>query len=196
MKVKTLNLEKIKGVLNIEIVEDTFFVIEPVNKDVAGTLNLSLTKRKKEIKLVFASRIMGAEVDLNINVIHRKKETRSNLQLRTILEDNAKFRFKGNIKVTELAGNCQGNIEVKALATGKDISWNVEPNLEISNKNVNVRHKASMITFNKNQIIYLKLRGFTEEEAMKILKEGFLLEETGKIPGSEAKKSIMGKLKL
>jgi len=196
MKVKTLNLEKIKGVLNIEIVEDTFFVIEPVNKDVAGTLNLSLTKRKKEIKLVFASRIMGAEVDLNINVIHRKKETRSNLQLRTILEDNAKFRFKGNIKVTELAGNCQGNIEVKALATGKDISWNVEPNLEISNKNVNVRHKASMITFNKNQIIYLKLRGFAEEEAMKTLKEGFLLEETGKIPGSEAKKSIMGKLKL
>ena len=196
MKVKTLNLEKIKGVLNIEIVEDTFFVIEPVNKDVAGTLNLSLTKRKKEIKLVFASRIMGAEVDLNINVIHRKKETRSNLQLRTILEDNAKFRFKGNIKVTELAGNCQGNIEVKALVTGNDISWNVEPNLEISNKNVSVRHKASMISFNKNQIIYLKLRGFTEEEAMKILKEGFLLEETGKIPGSEAKKSIMGKLKL
>jgi len=196
MKVKTLNLEKIKGVLNIEIVEDTFFVIEPVNKDVAGTLNLSLTKRKKEIKLVFASRIMGAEVDLNINVIHRKKETRSNLQLRTILEDNAKFRFKGNIKVTELAGNCQGNIEVKALVTGNDISWNVEPNLEISNKNVSVRHKASMISFNKNQIIYLKLRGFTEEEAMKILKEGFLLEETGKIPGSEAKKSIMRKLKL
>jgi len=196
MKVKTLNLEKIKGVLNIEIVEDTFFVIEPVNKDVAGTLNLSLTKRKKEIKLVFASRIMGAEVDLNINVIHRKKETRSNLQLRTILEDNAKFRFKGNIKVTELAGNCQGNIEVKALVTGNDISWNVEPNLEISNKNVSVRHKASMISFNKNQITYLKLRGFTEEEAMKILKEGFLLEETGKIPGSEAKKSIMGKLKL
>jgi len=196
MNVETLNLGEIENIRNIDAREDTFFVIEPFSNDVTATLNILFPKSKKEIKLIFASKIKDAEVNLNINVIHRKNETKSDMQIRTVLEDGAKVNVKTNIKVTNKALNCEGNVEIKALATGKNISWNVEPNLEISNKNVSVRHKASMISFNKNQITYLKLRGFTEEEAMKILKEGFLLEETGKIPGSEAKKSIMRKLKL
>jgi len=196
VRVKVLDLEEIGSVLDISVDEDTFFVIEPINKDVIGTLNMSFAKSKKEIKMVFASRIRGAEVDLNLNVIHQKEGTRSNLQIRTILEDGARFRFKGNIKVMEGAGNCRGNIEVRALVTGENVSWKVEPNLEIANKDINVTHKASMITFNKNQLTYLKLRGFTKEEATKALKEGFLLEEAGKIPEMLIKKDIMRKLKL
>ena len=196
MKVETINLEKIGNVLNIKVLEDTFFVIEPLNRDMVRTVNISFSKSKKEIKLVFASRITNAEIDLSINVIHQKKETRSNLQIRTILENGARFKFRGNVRVTETASNCRGNIEIKALVTGENISWDVEPSLEIANKDVNVQHKASMITFNKNQITYLKLRGFTEEEATKVLKKGFLLEETGKIPEAEIKTNIMKKLKL
>lgn len=196
MKVETINLEKIGNVLNIKVLEDTFFVIEPLNRDMVRTVNISFSKSKKEIKLVFASRIEGAEVDLSINVIHQKEETGSNLQIRTILENGARFKFRGNVRVTETASNCHGNIEIKALVTGENISWDVEPSLEIANKDVNVQHKASMITFNKNQITYLKLRGFTEEEATKVLKKGFLLEETGKIPEIEIKDNIMRKLKL
>jgi len=196
VKVETIDLEKIESVLNIKVVEDTFFVIEPVNKDAVRTVNISFSKSKKEIKLVLASKIANAKVDLSINVIHQKEETRSNLQIRTILEDGARFKFSGNVRVTETASNCRGNIEIKALVTGENISWNVEPSLEISNKYIDVQHKASMITFNKNQIIYLKLRGFTEEEATKVLKKGFLLEETGKIPEIKIKNNIMRKLKV
>jgi len=196
VRVETINLEKIESVLNIKVLEDTFFVMEPLNRDMVRIVNISFSKSKKEIKLVLASRITNAEIDLSINVIHQKEETGSNLQIRTILEDGARFKFRGNVRVTETASNCRGNIEIKALVTGENISWDVGPSLEIANKDVNVQHKASMITFNKNQITYLKLRGFTEEEAVKVLKKGFLLEETGKIPEIEIKDNIMRKLKL
>jgi len=196
VRVETINLEKIESVLNIKVLEDTFFVMEPLNRDMVRIVNISFSKSKKEIKLVLASRITNAEIDLSINVIHQKEETGSNLQIRTILEDGARFKFRGNVRVTETASNCRGNIEIKALVTGENISWDVGPSLEIANKDVNVQHKASMITFNKNQVTYLKLRGFTEEEATKVLKKGFLLEETGKIPEIEIKNNIMRKLKL
>ena len=194
MKIKYLNLEKLNKETVQEIKEDTFFVIKPVKKDIKRTIKLDIAKKGTSVNIVFASVIKAGKLNLDIEIIHEKPETHSNIQIRTILEEGAHFKFKGNIKITDKSNNSKGVLNIKGLSIGENITWEVKPNLEIQNNQISANHKASLINFSKKQLTYLTSRGLSQEEALTNLKKGFILEVLEEIPENKAKRTIIGAL--
>jgi Fe-S cluster assembly protein SufD len=195
MKVEILDLESIKETKTLEIMENTFFVIRPNFQQIRQKIILKIIKQDVEINLSLATTIKNKET-LEIQIEHLKPNTKSEVQIRTDLDEGANFNFKGNIFVGEEAEDSKGILNIKGLASGNNIAWNVKPNLEINNEEIDVEHKASLLTFNTKQLNYLRSRGLNQEEAIKTLKKSFLWEAVEKIPDIRIKNNIMEELKL
>lgn len=196
MKVKYLDISKLDNKSTLEITEDSFFVLSPLKESAKKTLILEIAKSKVNLKLVFATTIINSKLDLEILVKHKSPKTKSDIKVRTILEENASFKFKGNIKMLKRAKESTGSLDIKGLSADENISWEVYPNLEINNKDIKAEHKASLTSFSKKQVAYLTSRGLSEEEALSELKKGFLKEVLEKIPENKAKSNIIGKLRI
>ncbi len=196
MKVKYLDLRKLDEKTILKVKEDSFFVLEPVKNSLEREIRLEISKQKTKAKLIFAAVVKNSALDLEIEIVHKSSKTTSNVQIRTVLEEAANFNFRGNIKVEKNSAGASGVLDVKGLSLGENISWNIQPNLEIENQDVEVNHKASLVSFSRKQITYLRSRGLSPEEATSSLKKGFLLDVLTELPEDKSKNKIIKKLKL
>jgi Fe-S cluster assembly scaffold protein SufB len=196
MKPEFLDLKNLKEETTKDIKKDTLIVLKPIKKNISRKIRFNLVKEEIRLDLISVNSIETAEVNLEIEINHLKKNTQSEVKIRSILEEGAEFNFKGNIIVPKSSENVTGNLDVKGLSVGKNIIWKVKPNLEIANNDIQVKHKAGLVHFSDKQITYLTSRGLSQKEAIKELKRGFIFEVLEKIPENKGKSNIIGTLNL
>lgn len=176
--------------IKMNIVEDSCFIILP-SKEVKNKVKkpknifLNLATKGVKTKLIYANILKEREEEIKIVINHIAADTHSLVIFRTVLENKASLKFYGNIEVTSMANNCSGLLDIKALSAGKNIAWEAKPNLGVQNNSVDIRHKASLINFNQEQIFYLENRGLEEEEAKSALKSAFLQEAFTTVENNE-----------
>tara|TARA_Y100000590_G_scaffold210455_1_gene238412 strand:+ start:311 stop:1570 length:1260 start_codon:yes stop_codon:yes gene_type:complete len=179
---------------NIELDENSLvenFILSSGSKFIKNEINCNL---KKEYSSVFVSGIINTknsqhhEIKTNIN--HLAKNTKSYQLVKSVLNENSKGIFQGKIFVDQKAQKTNGYQLSKALLLNENAEFDAKPELEIYADDVKCSHGSTSGCLDENSIFYLMSRGLNQQEAKKLLINGFLIDAIEKITDVEIKRLI------
>ncbi len=104
---------------------------------------------------------------------HNAPDTRSNINFRVALKDNAVSSYQGNIRVSLDASKTDAFQSNKNLLLSDTAKAESIPRLEILTDDVKCSHGATVGPVDKNQVFYLMSRGLTSKEAEEFIVTGF-----------------------
>lgn len=125
---------------------------------------------------------------------HRAPETTSNLLVKGVLADMAKFSYDGGIKVERKAQKTDAYQRNENLLLSKTASAESKPALEILANDVRCTHGATIGTVPKDQLWYLATRGIPTDQAKQLIVTGFLHSALERIQSEDARREVEEKL--
>lgn len=116
----------------------------------------------------------GQVQDSGAKAIHLAPNTSSKILSKSISKDGGRAVFRGLIKVDKGAVNSKAHMKCDALMLD-DVSVSQSyPVLNVSEKEVNVAHEATVGKVSEDKLFYLMSRGIPEDEAIKMIVLGFV----------------------
>ena len=125
------------------------------------------------------------QFDLSASSFHKANHSTSDMYTRGVLFGNAKAVYRGNIDIASQAFGCNGYQKEEVLLLSEHAVADAIPNLEIRNNDVKCSHGATIGRIDEEHMFYLKSRGISEEEATKMIVEGFFEPLTTRIDWPE-----------
>lgn len=126
-----------------------------------------------EIVGVFKGR-NNANLPIAIGIHHEAPDTKSRVTLRGILKDQSSADIKITAFLQKGASGADAAIDAKALLLSEDAKAELRPYLEIDEQEVKATHATFVGPLDEEELFYVRSRGLSEEEARKILVDGFL----------------------
>ena len=120
--------------------------------------------------------------DLTSNLRHQKPHTKGQVTVKGVLKGKSQSVFWGLIRIDPAAQHANAFQSQRSLIIENGPRSNAIPSLEIEANDVRCTHAASASQVDEEQIFYLKSRGLTEDDARKILVDGFFDPTIAKIP--------------
>lgn len=114
------------------------------------------------------------QITFHIQVNHNAPETRSDVLIRTVLEDKAVVNLTGLVKIQKGAKNSHSFLKEDALILSPDAQAFAIPSLEIEENEVKAGHSSFVGPVDQDQIFYLQSRGINLKQAEKMVVSGFL----------------------
>jgi Fe-S cluster assembly protein SufD len=168
------------------------FVIEDVNSRVEkdghfNSLSVGVGSRQTKSDIATFLQGSGSESDVlgiilgargerfNFNTIqeHNAPDTRSNINYRVAVKDDATSVYQGIIRVDKTAQRTNAYQSNKNLILGGAATADSVPKLEILANDVKCSHGATVGPVDKEQLFYLNSRGMTPTEAEELIVLGF-----------------------
>lgn len=109
-----------------------------------------------------------------VNINHYGENSKSLIDVRTVLNDKSYSSFSGNIKIVKKAENVSAHMINKNLLLSNTATAVTEPNLDINTKEVECSHGCTISNIDKDVMYYLNSRGYSDTEAEEIIIESFL----------------------
>jgi len=156
------------------------------------TLLLDKRGKEEEMVVVFAGKGKD-EIDLDLSSVHSAPSTRGKITVKGVLQDEARARIKGLIKIKKGAPGSRDFLEERTILLGKESTVETVPDLEIEENDVSASHAASTARVGEEELFYLKSRGIGEKEARRLMVEGFLASALP-VEGNPGK-AVVSKLK-
>jgi Fe-S cluster assembly scaffold protein SufB len=116
------------------------------------------------------------------NTILHAPDTKAEIISKGILNEKAQARFDGNIHIQQTAKHADARLIEHTLLLSPQARMNAIPGLKIDTNDVLATHSASMTRVDDEQLFYCKSRGIEEEEAIRLIAEGFLAGLYNKYP--------------
>lgn len=116
---------------------------------------------------------------------HLQGENKSNLFIKSILFDEAKFSYQGLIKIAKDAQKSDAYQKNQNLLLSDKARVLTSPNLEILANDVRCTHGSTTGKLDEDQLSYLFSRGLDKKEATKLLLGGFFQEILSEIPDNK-----------
>ena len=113
-------------------------------------------------------------IDFDTTQEHAAPNTTSDLAFRGVLQDRSTAVWKGNIIVDPGAQKTDAYQESRNLLISKRAHADAIPGLEIQANDVRCTHAAAVAQVDAEQLFYLRAHGIGEEEAKRLVIEGFL----------------------
>ena len=120
--------------------------------------------------------------DLTSNLRHQKPHTKGQVTVKGVLKDKSQSVFWGLIRIDPGAQHANAFQSQRSLIIENGPRSNAIPSLEIEANDVRCTHAASASQVDEEQIFYLKSRGLTEDDARKIIVDGFFEPIIAKMP--------------
>jgi len=117
----------------------------------------------------------GGEVDMHDSIFLNGEKSSGITKLRMIADKHSKISAHSKI-VANSAG--QGHLDCTGLLLDENSCISAVPELLNKNKDATLTHEASIGKISEENLNYLRSRGLTEDEAIKLIVTGFLGEET------------------
>ncbi len=133
------------------------------------------------------------ELFIDAKVRHAAPNTRSNIVIRGALKDQAKINFEGLVKIEPGAKGTNAWLAAHILLLSNQAKGRAIPSLEILENDVKAGHATTVGKIDELQLFYLMSRGLSQEQAKKLIVEGFLQSIINKLPKKEqmlSKKSL------
>jgi len=108
------------------------------------------------------------------NVFHSAPKTRSIVNSRGVAWGSSSVELSGLARIEKTAPGSVSRVECKALVLGEKAKARADPVLEILNNDVDCSHAASVREIEKEKVFYLQTRGLSDEDARKMIVDGFL----------------------
>jgi len=122
------------------------------------------------------------QADTGTKMIHIGKNTRSRIVSKGISSHQGINAYRGEVKVLPNADNARNHTQCDSLLIGPNCEANTYPIIDVRNKTAVVEHEATASKVSADQLFYLQSRGIDEEEAVKLIINGYCEEVFKHLP--------------
>jgi Fe-S cluster assembly protein SufB len=116
----------------------------------------------------------GQHQDAGAKIIHAAPNTTSNIFAKSISKDGGRSSYRGLLEVAKGAHGSKSTVVCDALLLDEDSRSDTYPTIRISEDDVQVAHEATVSKVGDEQVFYLMSHGISEEEASKMIVNGFI----------------------
>jgi Fe-S cluster assembly protein SufB len=137
------------------------------------------------------------QADTGTKMIHIGKNSRSTIISKGISADQSRNSYRGRVVIHPKAKGARNYTQCDSMLAGNRCSANTFPSIEGMSASAHVEHEASTSRLNEEQIFYFQTRGFSKEDAINLIVNGFCKEVIRELPlefAQEAQKLLALKL--
>lgn len=145
-------------------------------------MDLRLLEEGADFSMISASVVDGERhLDFHPAQIHLAPHCRSDLYSKYVVKESGRSVYYGLIHVAEGAQKTDAYQTNRNLVLSPSARADAVPNLEIKANDVRCSHGASVSQVSEEELIYLRMRCLTAEQAERLLIEGFLADLLHKV---------------
>lgn len=123
----------------------------------------------------------GSRIESRISQIHSGADTHSSFTGRSLLAGQTVCDWQGLLSIKRSAVRADAHQEMKHLLLAPDAEARSLPSLEIEQNDVRCGHAATMSAPDPEQLFFLRSRGLSESQAIKLITRGFFQSALQKI---------------
>ncbi len=120
--------------------------------------------------------------DTGAKMVHLAPNTTSRITSKSVSKNNGRTTYRGLLHVAKGATNVKASVRCDALLLDDISKTDTYPYMEINQEDATITHEATVGKIGDEQIFYLMTRGFTEEEALTLIVNGFIEPFTKELP--------------
>ena len=176
--------------LNIEQEADSQVKIHVINAPFSITVN--------QIGEGCTTEIYGLEhlrgeddVTAETHVTHSVGGGTSNQLIKFVLEDNARGRFIGDLKIAQDAQQTEAHQTNRNLVLSEKAEMRTQPQLEIYADDVKATHGASTGQLDESALFYMQQRGIDKEKARQLLVNAFMKDVLNTISDEALREQLL-----
>src|ERR687887_974561 len=124
----------------------------------------------------------GQHQDAGGKIIHAAPKTTSSIFAKSISKDGGRSSYRGLLEVAKGAHGAKSKVVCDALLLDEHSRSDTYPTIRIGEDDVDVGHEATVSKIGEEQIFYLQSHGLDEEEASKMIVNGFIEPITKELP--------------
>jgi Fe-S cluster assembly protein SufB len=124
----------------------------------------------------------GQHQDAGAKIIHAAPNTTSNIFAKSISKDGGRSSYRGLLEVGKGAHGSKSTVVCDALLIDEHSRSDTYPTIRISEDDVNVGHEATVSKVGDEQLFYLRSHGIPEDEAYKMIVNGFIEPVVKELP--------------
>ena len=159
-------------------------------------IEINHIEKNSRSSIFSALNLLGLEhQEIKTRINHNAPNCQSYQKIKNVLNDQSKGVYQGKIFVKNTAQKTDAYQLSKALILNDESEFDAKPELEIYADDVKCSHGSTSGSIDFDCLHYLKSRGIPEEEALKMLINGFLSEVLEKLNDSKLKNFLLVKLK-
>ena len=132
------------------------------------------------LSIAFAGK--GQHQDAGGKIIHAAPNTTSNIFAKSISKDGGRGSYRGLLEIAKGAHGARSKVVCDALLLDEHSRSDTYPTIRICEDDVNVGHEATVSKVGEDQLFYLMSHGIPEEEASKLIVNGFIEPITKELP--------------
>ncbi len=132
------------------------------------------------LSIAFAGK--GQHQDTGAKMVHLAPDTTSRITSKSVSRLNGRTTYRGLLHVAKGATNVKSSVRCDALLLDDTSKTDTYPYMEINQEDATVTHEATVGKIGDEQIFYLMTRGFSEEEALTLIVNGFMEPFTKELP--------------
>lgn len=136
--------------------------------------SILLGKNSKSTYMGVAYAGKGQYQDTGCRVYHLAENTSSFVISKGISNNGGISSYRGLINIKQGAKNSKSSVRCDGLMLDSKSKAITTPGMEVSENDVSVSHEATLGKVGEDQLFYLMSRGFSEEEATKLIVSGFI----------------------
>ncbi len=130
--------------------------------------------------MVFAGK--GQIQDTGAKAIHLAPNTKSTIRSKSISKDGGVGNYRGLIKVGDKAKGAEASLVCDSLLLDEESESNAFPSVMNRQDDVTISHEATIGRIGEEELFYLKSRGLSEDEAIRMVLGGFIEPITKALP--------------
>jgi Fe-S cluster assembly protein SufB len=124
----------------------------------------------------------GQHQDAGGKIIHAAPKTSSSIFSKSISKDGGRATYRGLLEIADGATESRSKVVCDALLLDEDSRSDTYPTIRIDENDADVGHEATVSKIGDEQLFYLQSRGLDEEEASKMIVNGFIEPVTKELP--------------
>lgn len=128
--------------------------------------------RSESLGIVMASE--GQTQDTGSKAIHLAPDTISVIRSKSISKGGGVSNYRGQVKIGKRATNAQSTVMCDALILDDKSVSNTYPSIKNEGSKVSLSHEARVGRIGDDEIFYLRSRGYSEADALRLIVGGFM----------------------
>ncbi len=136
--------------------------------------------RGEVLSLSFAGR--GQHQDAGAKAVHAAPYTTSVITSKSVSKDGGRASYRGLVRVYHGSKGVRSSVRCDALLLDADSRSDTYPTMEIDERDATITHEASVSKVSEEQLFYLQSRGIDEQEATKMIVNGFVEPVVKELP--------------
>ena len=157
-----------------------------LKKDQKKTIPFELLESEKRLDIILVGENASVEVvglvlgkgaeekALEAYITHAAPNTKSRVDVRSVLRGRSTFAFRGNVKIEKGAKGADAYLRSDVLLFDEAKMGDDTPALEILELDVKAGHAVTIGKVDEQMLFYLMSRGLTRKQAERLLIKGFV----------------------